>query len=114
MADNCTIAALCASVKTSSNSDSKIQLIIIVITALNTLLTMAAPYLIKTRAVQEIVFPTRVQYKREVKQKLENAIDVMQEAVRTISQRSDSERSNELKLQQLPAADKKKPIDVLG
>ncbi len=112
MANNCTIDAICASVKQSS--DSKIQLIIIVITAINTLLTMAAPCLIKTRAVQEVVFPTRVQHKREVKQKLENAIDVMQEAVRTISQRSDSERSNGIVVQQLPSADKKKPIDVLG
>jgi len=112
MASNCTIGAICASVK--SNPDSKIQLIIVVIAALNTLLTMAAPFLPKTRAVQEIVFPTRVQHKREVKQKLENAIDVMQEAVRTISQRSDSERSNGVVVQQLPAADKKKPIDVLG
>lgn len=109
MANNCTIDA---SVK-SSSSDSKIQLVIVVINAVNIILTMAAPYIFKTRAVQQVVFPNRTQHRREVKQKLETAIDVMQEAVRTISQRSDSERSNEQQLKQLPAAAKAKPLDVL-
>lgn len=116
MADNCTVAAICASVKPASGSssiDSKIQLIIIALTVVNTILSMATPFLAKARAVQEVVFPNRTAHRREVKQKIETAIAAMQEAVQTISQRSDSERSDVKQQQQLSAPAKKKSVDVL-
>jgi signal transduction protein with GAF and PtsI domain len=105
--NNCTIAAICASVKPLA-SDSKIQLVIIVLQIVNALITMAAPLFAKSRAVQEVVFPQRTQNRKEIKQKLNTAIEAMQDAVRTMSQRSDSDQSNDA----LPA--KKKSIDVLG
>jgi uncharacterized membrane protein len=90
---NCTAEA-----GSAFGSNSVTAIIILALSILNTLLTLAAPYILKTRPVQEIIHPRRVEKKKELRESMKKLMEATNEAIRTMnmsmsnSSRSDSEK----------------------
>lgn len=82
-----------------AGSNSVTAIIILALSIVNTILTLAAPYILKTRPVQEIIHPRRVEKKKELRESIKKLIEATNEAIRTMnsslnSSRSDSEKAN--------------------
>lgn len=83
--NNCTLAAICSSAAKDEEQNNTIQLVIVIIATLNTILTMAAPYVLKLKAVQEVLYPDRTSHKAEMKKKIQSAIAVLEDTVKSLS-----------------------------
>ena len=75
---------------------SNVELVLQGVTLFGTLMATLAPYLLKTRPVQERVFARRVEKKREMRDSMRRAVDSLNVAIASLgslgSSRSDSEK----------------------
>lgn len=78
-------------------SSSVVAIVFLSLQILNTILTLAAPYILKTRPVQEIIHPRRVEKKKEMRESMKKLL----EAIRTMNSSMSSSRSDSEKLERV-------------
>lgn len=82
-------------------SSSVVAIVFLSLQILNTILTLAAPYILKTRPVQEIIHPRRVEKKKEMRESMKKLLEATNEAIRTLNSSMSSSRSDSEKLERV-------------
>ena len=82
-------------------SSSVAAIVFLSLQILNTILTLAAPYILKTRPVQEIIHPRRVEKKKEMRESMKKLLEATNEAIRTMNSSMSSSRSDSEKLERV-------------
>lgn len=87
-----------ATTNCSCPARNNVELVLQGVTIFGTLMATLAPYLLKTRPVQERVFPRRIEKKREMRDSMKRLVDATNAAIAAMnsslnSSRSDSEKN---------------------
>lgn len=83
------------------SSSSTTAIILLALQILNAILALAAPYILKTRPVQEIIHPRRVEKKKEMRESMKKLLEATNEAIRTMNSSMSSSRSDSEKLERV-------------
>jgi len=71
-----------------SHSNSKDHLYVLIVAIINAVLSLVVPYMIKTRPVQNVLHPHRVEKRKQLRQSIETCIASMTDVAKALSERS--------------------------